>query len=126
MSPPLSILAKSVHENHVVEAIQPILQHFWEKRSFSRLIFEDTPRKSVSTMLTQLLEQQITLALKEKNQRLIITNDHAASQIAEAQLALIHPWLLGKAKSSDRNLAVAIKKTSNAIYNALVLDDGNF
>lgn len=118
----MSTLAKSVHESHAVESIQSILQHFWEKRSFCRLIFDDTPRKSVVAMLTELLEKQITLTLRKQNHKLIISNRHAATQIAEAQLAPLHPWLLGKAESSDKNLAVAIKRTSIGILNALVLD----
>ena len=120
LHPPLSIIAGSVSDSSSIEPLRHILQHFWEHRSFCRLILTGTPRRAVSQMLTELLEQQILDRLSTGHEQIIISAHHAAIQIAAAQLALLDTWLLGKAKSTDKNLALAMKKTSMSLLNALI------
>lgn len=120
LAPPLLTFAMCIHDHHPVESIQALLQHFWEKRSFCRLILTGTPRKSVAAMLVELIEHEIAITLAKNNHELLISNKHAANQIAESQLALVNIWLLGRAKSSDRNVALAMKRTSIGILNALM------
>jgi AcrR family transcriptional regulator len=118
--PPLLVLAKCINEGSSDESLRQVLHHFWEHRSFCRLILTSTARKSLSTILIESLNEQIANNLKQSNRQIIISTNHAASQIAGSQLALMETWLLGKAKTTDMNLAVAMKKTSHSLLNALV------
>lgn len=121
--PPLSILAGSINEDSAIEPLSQILQHFWQHRSFCRLILTGTPRKSLTSMLIELLEQQIIIKLDKGDKQLIISYQHAAIQISGSQLALLDAWLLGKATSTDQNLALAMQKTSISLLNALIADE---
>lgn len=117
--PPLSRLALAIHDNTPLKPIEDILQHFWENRSFCRLILNGPPRRSVLLTLTDLLEEQIKIKQQETMVELIISTHHAATQIAESQIALMNIWLLGEAKSSVENLALALKKTTGNLFDAL-------
>ena len=116
---PLSRLANAIHDNTPLTQIEDILQHFWENRSFCRIILNGPPRRSVIMALTELLETQIKIKQQETMAELIISARHAATQIAESQVALMNIWLLGEAKSSVENLALALKKTTNNLFDAL-------
>lgn len=121
--PPLMVLAKSVNEDSSEESLRQILNHFWEHRSFCRLILTGAARKSVNNILIDALNEKIIDNLKNSNRKLIISTHHAAAQIAASQLTLMEMWLLGQAKSSDENLAFTMKKTSLGLFNALVQED---
>lgn len=60
-------------------------------------------------MLIKLLKQQIINKQGNEDNQLVISYKCAAIQISTSQLALLETWLLGKAKSTDENLASAIK-----------------
>ncbi|TDF38399.1 TetR/AcrR family transcriptional regulator [Alteromonadaceae bacterium M269] len=122
LHPPLSVLANCIDPNSPIEPLRQILQHFWEHRSFCRLILTGTPRKAVNQMLIELLEQQIIENLNANQKQILISEAHAATQIAASQLALLDTWLLGKAASSDKKLAEAMKKTSIGLLTALISD----
>jgi len=119
LQPPMSCLADAICTETQVQPIQSILLHFWEKRSFCRLILQGIPGKAVAECLTELIETRIDTIITSNKTALIIEPHHAAIQIAEAQLALLRTWLTGKAKCNDTNLAMAIKHTSVAIFNSL-------
>jgi AcrR family transcriptional regulator len=121
--PPLMVLAKCVNEDSNEESLRQILHHFWEHRSFCRLILTGAARKSVNRILIDALNDKIIDNLKKSNRKIIISTYHAAAQIGASQLTLMEIWLLGKAKSSDENLAFTMKKTSLGLLNALVQDD---
>jgi AcrR family transcriptional regulator len=117
--PPMSCLADAIYSDAELKPIQFILNHFWEKRSFCRLILQGIPGKAVTECLTELIEKRINIIVEKNNATLIIEPRHAAIQIAEAQLALLRTWLTGKAKSNDSNLSKAIKNSSVAVLDSL-------
>ncbi len=119
LQPPMSCLADAIYADTQLRQIQDIVLHFWEKRSFCRLILQGIPGKAVGECLTELIEARIDKIIATNNTVLIIEPHHAAMQIAEAQLALLRTWLTGKAKCNDTNLAMAIKYTSVAMLNSL-------
>lgn len=119
LQPPMSCLADAIYADAQLKPLQSILLHFWEKRSFCRLILQGIPGKAVAECLTELIESRIDEIITTNNTALIIEPHHAAIQIAEAQLALLRTWLTGKAQCNDTNLAMAIKHTSVAMLNSL-------
>ena len=119
LQPPLSCLADAIYADAQLNSLQNILIHFWEKRSFCRLILQGIPGKAVAECLTELIETRIDTIITSNKTALIIEPHHAAIQIAEAQLALLRTWLTGKAKCNDTNLAMAIQHTSVAMLDSL-------
>jgi AcrR family transcriptional regulator len=117
--PPMSCLADAIYADAPLKPIQYILLHFWEKRSFCRLILQGIPGKAVAECLTALIEERINKIITANNTTLIIEPHHVAIQIAEAQLALLRTWLTGKSKTNDSNLAKAIKYSSVAMLDSL-------
>jgi AcrR family transcriptional regulator len=117
--PPMSCIADAIYSGVQLKSIQYILLHFWEKRSFCRLILQGVPGKAVSECLTELIEQRINKITEGGKSTFIIEPRHVAIQIAEAQLALLRAWLTGKAKCNELSLAKAIKNSSVAILDSL-------
>ena len=120
--PPMSRLANCIRRQESLEPLQAILQHFWENRSFCRLIMTGSPRKSVVSTLVDLINREIESVIKNQKIKLLISPRHAAIQIAESQLALMNAWLLGEVQSNVKQLAEAMHKTSNSLFNALMID----
>jgi AcrR family transcriptional regulator len=126
LQPPMSCLADAIYVDAPLKSIEYILLHFWEKRSFCRLILQGIPGKAVTECLTGLIEERINKIVDTNNSTLIIEPHHAAIQIAEAQLALLRTWLTGKAKCNDSNLAMAIKNSSVAMLDSLSSSPNQF
>ncbi len=127
LQPPMSCLADAIFVSTSKESINAILQHFWEKRSFCRLILQGTPGKAVHECLSSLLLERIEHLRNEYsniNNPLFLSLEpsHIAKCIASAQLSLITTWLLGQAKTSSDNLAFMLKQSSVAMLEAFQLN----
>lgn len=99
--------------------LESTLEHFWQNRSFARLILTGTPKKSVVGSLSSLLVEELEALQSVSGSSLLISNQQAALQLSESQLALLTSWLLGDATCSVQTLAAAIFNTSNAIVAGL-------
>jgi len=120
--PPMSRMAEAIHPNGNRAQIDEILQHFWENRSFCRLILQGTPGQAISRCLSELLEERLLVYVNERNFSFIIKPKLLATQIAEAQLVLLKAWLKGQTKTSSAKLASAISQSSLALVNASKID----
>lgn len=120
--PPMSRMAEAIHPNGNRAQIDEILQHFWENRSFCRLILQGTPGQAISRCLSELLEERLLVYVNERNFSFIIEPKLLATQIAEAQLVLLKAWLKGQTKTSSAKLASAISQSSLALVNASKID----
>jgi len=121
--PPMSRLASAVLVEADLKPIEDILLHFWDKRSFCRLILQGRAGKAVSECLTELLTENITKQIENQQAKLLIQVELLAIQISEAQLALLRTWLSGKAQTKAETLACAIKNTSAAMLSSLLINE---
>lgn len=122
---PFQTLANLVGEKADVNKVQAMLEHFWQNRALARSLFQGMALRVVQRTLVQHVESTLT---QDQRSRLRVPVRLAAHGLAEGLFAPIVAWLLGEAKCSAQELAVALQLSTAASTRALqtgtVLDRG--
>lgn len=103
------------------EALLPTLAHFRENRALAGRIFAPPIRQVVSRCLAELLEPQLsTLARGSAPPLPVIPLYLIARQLAEAQLAILENWVLGKTAARPTAIAEALVLSTDGLVSALL------
>jgi AcrR family transcriptional regulator len=113
----LGVMADCVSSAEQPAELGRVLTHFWENRRLTDSVFSGVPRKIVARYLGGMI--QTRLEQSNNGKALILPHPLAATQLAEAQLALVETWLRGRAFSRPEAMATALYRTSNASAAAL-------
>ena len=105
MSTPSSPLANIVGGRTSPETLLPILSHFREQRKINRIFFGSPIRPIWVGCLAEMIESRLAVLSRETRAHPILPQRLIALQVAEAQLALVANWLMGKAACSAEALA---------------------
>jgi AcrR family transcriptional regulator len=117
---PLTVLAEIV-ASPSPEALLPTLAHFRENRSLASVIFAQPVRQVMSRCLADLLEPRLTaLARGSTPRQPVIPLSLVARQLAEAQLAILENWILGKVAASPAAIAEALVLSTDGLVSALL------
>jgi len=118
---PMSVIAKCTLPNTNTRKLEGVMQHFWDKRQFARLILVGSSRKRVIDVLNAENEQCLDKYYRSRNKRPRIPTSLAAAAISEAQITLVICWLTGKASCSLKDITQAVDATSKSITLALII-----
>ena len=113
---PLQTLANLVGEHADVNKVSAILEHFWQNRALARSLFQGTALRIVRCTLVTHVENTLTPAQRS---RLRIPVRLAAHGLADGLFSPVVAWLLGEAKCSAQELAVALQLSTAAATHAL-------
>ena len=117
---PLTAFAETV-DNPAPGALLPTLAHFRENRSLAAVLFAAPVRQVVSRCLAELLEPRLTaLAHGAISRQPVIPLSLIARQLAEAQLAILENWILGKTAASPAAIAEALVLSTDGLVGALL------
>ena len=83
----LSMIAEAATQKGHEQKLQFVLEHFWENRSFARVIFKGRPYQLINKQLAELIES----SLDSKGNSAM----HAIG-IAAGIMGMIRAWLLGE------------------------------
>lgn len=102
------------------ETLVPVLEHFWDNRRMADAVFSGHARSILVRSLVDMIEQRLrgTAGVVKP----LVPYRLAASQLAEAQLALVDSWLRGRAFSRPENIAAALYRSSRASASALIAE----
>lgn len=123
------LLAKSLHGpmktlSSACEGIQqlsnltPILQHFWDNRTFARYIFSSSAKKQILTVLSECIKIQIQARCDLSKRPTILKVDMHAMQIAESQFSILIPWLTEVSGTSLNKIALALVQSSSCLVDS--------
>ena len=105
----LGSLASIVGLKHPPETLVPLLLHIRQNQALGRELFMPRTRGLVSRVLTGHIEQLlIEIAVAQPYAKPIIPIGLIALQLAEAQLALIEEWSLGRSACQVEQLSLAL------------------
>jgi AcrR family transcriptional regulator len=117
---PFTVLARLVVDRSQ-EALLPTLAHFRENRALAGRIFVPPVRQVVSRCLTELLEPQLDMLARGLAPRQpVIPIGLIARQLAEAQLAILENWVLGKTAARPTAIAEALVLSTDGLVGALL------
>jgi AcrR family transcriptional regulator len=101
---PFEILAGAFLPHGNRQRIPVLLEHFWENRGIARTLFSGNCFRK----LVDALAIAIAAELKGRQLKLILPAAVVAHTLAEAYLALIREWLLGRAACTSAQLTNAL------------------
>ena len=113
---PFRTLADLVGERGDVNKAQAILEHFWQNRALARSLFQGAALRIVRRALVTHVEDTLTPAQRS---RLRIPVRLAAHGLADGLFSPVVAWLLGEAKCSAQELALALHLSASAATRAL-------
>lgn len=113
---PFQTLANLVGERADVNKVCPILEHFWQNRALARSLFQGAALRIVRYTLVMHVENTLSPAQRS---RLRIPVRLAAHGLADGLFSPVVAWLLGDAKCSAQELAVALQLSMAAATRAL-------
>jgi AcrR family transcriptional regulator len=113
---PFQTLAHLVGEQADVNKVRAILEHFWQNRALARSLFQGAALRIVRYTLVVHVENALSPAQRS---RLRIPARLAAHGLADGLFSPIVAWLLGDAKCSAQELAVALQLSTAAATRAL-------
>ena len=113
---PFQTLANLVGERADVNKVWAILEHFWQNRALARSLFQGAALRIVRYTLVMHVENTLSPAQRS---RLRIPVRLAAHGLAEGLFSPVVAWLLGDAKCSAQELAVALQLSTAAATRAL-------
>lgn len=113
---PFQTLAHLVGEHADVNKVRAILEHFWQNRALARSLFQGAALRIVRGALVMHVEN--TLSPGQRS-RLRIPVRLAAHGLADGLFSPVVAWLLGDAKCSAQELAVALQLSTAAATRAL-------
>ncbi|KRA54487.1 hypothetical protein ASD77_07760 [Pseudoxanthomonas sp. Root65] len=113
---PFQTLAHLVGERADVNKVCAILEHFWQNRALARSLFQGAALRIVRSTLVVHVENTLSPAQRS---RLRIPARLAAHGLADGLFSPVVAWLLGEAKCSAQELAVALQLSTAAATRAL-------
>jgi AcrR family transcriptional regulator len=104
-----------------IDRVVSQLQHFHSQRKLNRIFFAQPARSVWVECLSGLIEPRLTLLLHaNRSLRPMLTPSMIATQIAEAQIALISSWLQGRSPAKAETVAAALIVGTHASVSALL------
>jgi AcrR family transcriptional regulator len=116
---PFGMLADTVQERDNTQGLVAILEHFWDNRRFVPGVFTGPTRRHSVAVLVRLIELRLRAAPAARRASLLIPAHLAAIQLAEALFAPITAWATGQTACPPARLAVALRKTTQALTETL-------
>ena len=111
-------IADCVSEDEPPTRLIDVVGHLWENRRLTDAIFSGLARAVLGRNQTDLIEQRLRQLPYPRNALLPLRL--AATEIAEAQLALIESWMRGRAFCSVQQLSTGLHRVSRASALALI------
>ena len=93
-----------------------ILRHFREQNHLARALLNGPPRPIMSTVLAGLILERLK---KRGLKNLLIAPEIMARQLADAQLALLEVWVVGRPACELESMVQALQRTTNALIDSL-------
>jgi len=112
----LGVMADCASEEEQPPELIWVLSHFWESRRLTDAVFTGVPRKIIARRLAEMIQGRLE---RSQGVTALIPEVLAATQLAEAQLALVESWLRGRAFAKPEAMAAALHQTSKASAAAL-------
>jgi len=106
------------------QSIASMIQHFWDNRQLGRALMTGRPRTVMARQLAGLIERR--LDDEPRDGCLVETTipiPLLAIQLAQGQLALIEDWLTGRYGCSATQIAAALRLTSHAAAQSILVAD---
>lgn len=116
ISAPFSVLADLIDPSIPTEGVTALLQHFRENRQLARVLLGCPTRPLLSHTLASLIAARLK---RHAAAQALIPVEVIARQIADAQLALVDSWVLGRPGLELEPSAAALRRSSVAIAGAL-------
>ena len=116
-SGPLAII---VGHDVGVDILVPALTHFQEQRAVNRVFFSDPIRAIWISCLAGMIEPRLAKVARQARANPALPLALIATQIAEAQIALITHWLTGRAQIKPPVLAEALIAATRALTVSLL------
>jgi len=110
---PFAAFARSVDAGAGVDALHPMLNHFWQNRSQSRAIFGTTRRK-VARILTAMLQDRLSARAGTGGAKDLLRVRLAAIALAEAQIGTLTAWLSGEIACEEPVIAEVLHAMAQA------------
>ncbi len=111
---PFATLADTAVGRGDAAATRRLVEHFWENRSRARELFDNSHmRDRVSRLLAEMVAERLAGAT------LILAQELAAAQLAEAALAPVRAWVRGEAPATAAAMAEGLCRTGAALREAL-------
>lgn len=117
LSWPMSVIASAVSAEPNVGDIQGTLSHFWDKRSYARVVFQGSTLKQIKLVLTEHLNVYVRKA--DASASSPIPHETYAKAIAEAQMFLVSNWLTGQTPISLDKTTQGLIQMSQAMLRGL-------
>lgn len=105
--PLFAVMAETAGTSALPPALEPILAHFYERGPLVKVLFTGAPRRILTALLAELIEEQIGGGL-------CIPPAMAAAQIAHGQFALLESWLFSNDRIAAAQIAQAMSRSSRA------------
>lgn len=109
---PLATLADAAAGKGDPEALERLLDHFWEYRAGARDFLSGRAGDQAQHLLAGLVEQRL-------DGELLLAPRLAARQLADAALSPVRAWLLGEASATTAVLAGSLCASGTALASAL-------
>jgi AcrR family transcriptional regulator len=112
ISQPCAILADLADPSSTHEYLPGILMHFRENNQVARALLNEPTRPILSSVLSRLILERLR---KQSLTDTIISLEIIALQVADAQLALLEIWVLGRPACELESMVKALTVSSNAL-----------
>lgn len=122
LSGPFSVFAEIVVAPSST-ALLPTLAHFVENRALARVVLAYPVRQVASRCLADMIEAKLVV-LARPPQRPVIPLPLIALQLAEAQLAIMENWIVGRVAAQPAAIAEALVLSTEALVTALLQRKG--
>lgn len=113
MSHFFGVMADCVSSDRQPVELTWVLTHFWQNRRMTDAVFTGIPRRILARSLSEAIEARLQTG------SLALPASLAATQLAEAQLAVVEAWLRGRAFCRAEDMAAALYRTTRASIAAL-------
>lgn len=120
MTRPSSHLAILVGHDVKPEALLGILEHFYQQRKKNRVFFAWPVRPIWVRCLAEMIVPRLSAVSRNARGRPILPLPLIATQIAEAQIALVTHWLTGNIAVKPEAVAEALIGTTQAMLSSLL------
>jgi AcrR family transcriptional regulator len=121
MQQPSAFLATIVGQDPPPETLVPLLVHFREQRKLNWMFFSWPIRPLWADCLAEMIEPRLATLLRKTNAaRPILPLGQIAQQLAQAQIALVAGWLVGKFSSRAEAVAEALVAVTHANMRAML------
>lgn len=120
MTRPSSVLAIVVGHDIAPAALVPQLIHFHEQRKMNRIFFNWPIRPIWVKCLGEMIEPRLVAVARHARARPILPLPLIATQLAEAQIALVTHWLLGNVACKPEAVAEALIAETRAMVSGLL------